>query len=385
MKGFASSSAALVLALSVVAFAFGAYALGAQLPAAGSDALLQHAIALQQAGDLDGAIKEYREYLAAQPDSLQARSNLGATLARAGRYEEAIAEYDAGLRSSPDSPVLLLNLGLAYYKTGRYGEAAARFERALTLAPQFQQQATLLLAVCYNSLGRFKEAVAVLAPLEQEKAGDLGFDYAYGAALIGDGQQAAGAAVIDRILSHGDSAEAYLLRGTLELSAHERDKARVDLEKAVALNTRLPGAHARLGELLLAEGESERARAAFAQELALDPDEFTSNLNMGVLAKEDQIYADARRYLEHALKTRPNDPGVRYQIATVDLATGNLEKAQQSLEVLIRESPQFAEAHATLATVYYRLDRHTDGDRERAASQELMEQRDAAEAGIRRR
>lgn len=106
---------------------------------------------------------------------------------------------------------------------------------------------------------------------------------------------------------------------------------------------------------------------------------------MGVLAKEDQVYADARRYLEHALKTRPNDPGVRYQIATVDLATGNLEKAQQSLEVLIRESPQFAEAHATLATVYYRLDRHTDGDRERAASQELMEQRDAAEAGIRRR
>jgi tetratricopeptide (TPR) repeat protein len=380
MKGFASRSTALGLALSVVACAF-----GAQQAAAGSDRLLQDAIALQQAGDLDGAIKEYREYLAAQPDSLLARSNLGATLARASRFEEAIAEYDAGLQKNPDNPVLLLNLGLAYYKTGRYGEAAVRFERALTLAPQFQQQATLLLAVCYNSVGRFKDAAAILAPLEREKAGDLAFDYAYGAALIGDGQQAGGAAVIDRILSDGDSAEAYLLRGTLELSAHERDKARADLEKAVGLNARLPGAHARLGELLLAEGESERARAGFAQELALDPDEFTSNLNMGVLAKEDQIYADARRYLERALKTRPNDPGVRYQIATVDLATGNLERARQSLETLIQESPQFAEAHATLATVYYRLNRGADGDRERAASQKLREQRDAAEAGVRQR
>jgi tetratricopeptide (TPR) repeat protein len=363
---------------------FVASSLGAQQPAS-PDALLQHAIALQQSGDLEGAIREYREYLAAHADSLEARSNLGAALSRAGRYDEAIAEYDLGLQKKPDSPALLLNLGLAYYKMGRYAEAAVRFERALALAPQFRQQATLLLAVCYNNLGRYKDSVALLAPLEKEKAGDAGFDYVYGAALIGDGQQAGGAAVINRILSRGDSAEALLLRGTLELSAHDRDEARADLEKSVALNPRLQGAHARLGELLLIEGESEGARAAFTQELTLDPNEFTSNLNLGVLAKEDQVYADARGYLERALKARPDDPGVRYQIATVDLATGDLEQARRSLETLIKESPEFAEAHATLATVYYRMKRGADGDRERAASQRLMEQRDAVEASSRRR
>src|SRR5471030_58489 len=255
-----------------------ASALCGQQPAASSDAVLQHAITLHQAGELDDAIRAYREYLAAEPDSLQARSNLGAALARASRYDEAIAEYTLGLRKSPDNPALLLNLGLAYYKTGRHAEAAARFERAVSLSPQFKEQVTLLLAVCYNSLGRYKEAVALLAPLEKDKAGDPGFDYLYGTALIGDGREAAGTAVIDRILSRGDSAEAHLLRGPLELSAHDRDRARADLEKAVALNPRLSGAHARLGELLLAEGDSERARAVFAQELALDPDEFTSNL-----------------------------------------------------------------------------------------------------------
>ena len=352
---------------------------------AGAEAVLQRAIALQQSGDLDGAIRAYREYLAAQPDSLQARSNLGAALARAGRYDEAIAEYEIGLGKNPDNPALLLNLGLAYYKTGRHADAAARFERALSLAPQFREQVTLLLAACDNTLGRYKQAAALLAPLEKDKAGDPGFDYLYGTALIGDGQQAGAAAVIDRILSHGDSAEAYLLRGTLELSAHDRDRARADLEKAIALNPRLPGAHARLGELLLALGEAEQARAAFTQELALDPDEFTSNLNLGVLAKEDQVYPDARRSLERALKTRPNDPGVRYQIATVDLATGAFDQARQALETLIREAPEFAEAHATLATVYYRLHRAADGDRERAVSQKLMDQRDAVQAGSRPR
>lgn len=350
-----------------------------------SDALLQHAITLHQAGQLDDAIRAYREYLTVEPDSVQARSNLGAALSRAGRYDEAIAEYDLGLRRSPDNPALLLNLGLAYYKTGRHAEAAERFERAVSLSPQFKDQVTLLLAVCYNNLGRYKEAATLLEPLQEDKAGDAGFDYLYGTALIGDGQEAAATAVINRILSRGDSAEAYLLRGTLELSAHERDSARADLEKAIAMNPRLAGAHARLGELLLALGDSERARAVFAQELALDPDEFTSNLNMGVAAKQDQEYIAARGYFDHALKTRPNDAGVRYQVANVDLATGSLQQARQALEGLVKESPDFAEAHATLATVYYRLNRSADGDRERAISEKLMDGRDILPAGTKPR
>src|SRR5580704_12898673 len=97
----------------------------AQQPANNSDALLQRAVTLHQAGDLDGAIRAYREFLAVDPDSVKARSNLGAALARAGRYDEAIAEYNLGLQKSPDNPALLMNLGLAYYKTGRHAEAAA--------------------------------------------------------------------------------------------------------------------------------------------------------------------------------------------------------------------------------------------------------------------
>jgi len=356
-----------------------------QQPAADPDALLKRAVALHQSGDLDGAIRAYREYLAAQPDSLQARSNLGAALARAGRYDEAIAEYDRALLKGPDNPALLLNLGLAYYKTNRPAEAATRFERAASLAPQFKDQVTLLLASCYNSLGKYKQAIALLAPMEKDKSADQAFNYLYGTALVGDGQSASGALVIDRLLSQGDSAEARLLRGTLKLRAYDHDGALVDLQKAIALNDRLPGAHARLGELLLAMREIDPARTAFQQELALDPDEFVSNLNLGVLAKQDQDYIAARRYLERALKARPTDPGVRYQMAILDLATGNPDQARRTLEALIAETPEFAEAHATLATVYYRLDRRADGDRERAIAEKLIDRRDATDAGVRAR
>jgi tetratricopeptide (TPR) repeat protein len=385
MRAAWGKAAVLRLALAPACLLLVAHVLPAQQPGAGPETILQHAIALHQAGDLDGAIRAYREYLDAKPDSVEARSNLGAALARAGRYDEAIAEYDRALSKSPDNPALLLNLGLAYYKTGRPAEAAARFERAASLAPQFKDQVTLLLASCYNSLGKYKQAIALLAPLEQAKSADRAFDYLYGTALIGDGQDASGAAVIDRILSRGDSAEGRLLQGTLKLKVHDIDGALADLEKSIALNDRLPGAHARLGELLLSKGEADRARTAFGQELALDPDEFVSNLNMGVLAKKDQEYTEARRYLERALKARPNDPGVRYQMANVDLATGNPDQARNALEALIGESPDFLEAHATLATVYYRLNRSADGDRERATAQRLTDQRDAEQTGAKAR
>src|SRR6202790_4741912 len=75
---------------------------------------------LQRAGDIKGALRQYREALPADPSSIPARSNLGAALAHLGRYSEAIVEYQAALRSAPDAiaPQLRLNLGLAFYKSG---------------------------------------------------------------------------------------------------------------------------------------------------------------------------------------------------------------------------------------------------------------------------
>jgi len=361
----------------------GAPFLWAQQQAADEE-LLRHALVLYQSGDLDNAIRVYREYLAARPDSIEARSNLGAALARTGRYQEAITEYDLALAKNPQNAAILLNLGLAYYKTGRAADAAARFERAVELAPKFKDQAMLLLASCYNTLGKYKVAIALLSPLENEKSADQAFNYLYGTALIGEGENARGAVIIDRILSRGDSAEARLLQGTTKLQAHDHEGALADLEKAIALNDRLPGAHARMGELLLAMGEIARAAAAFRQELKLDPTDFSSNLNMGVLAKQDQEYSDARLYLEHALKSRPGDPGTRYQLALLDLATGGLDQARKALEILIGESPGFAEAHGSLATVYYRLDRAADGDWERAMARKLTDEREAAQRSFRR-
>src|SRR6185437_4292817 len=57
----------------------------AQSPSSPQD-LLKEALAFQQAGKLDEAIRDYRTLLASYPNIPELRSNLGAALAGEGRY-----------------------------------------------------------------------------------------------------------------------------------------------------------------------------------------------------------------------------------------------------------------------------------------------------------
>jgi hypothetical protein len=74
---------------------------------------------------------------------------------------------------------------------------------------------------------------------------------------------------------------------------------------------------------------------------------------------------------------RPGNAAALYQVAAIDVDTGKLEQARVRLEGIVREEPEFLEAHISLAQVYYRLKRKDDGDRERALVQKLAAKRDS--------
>ena len=124
------------------------------------------------------------------------------------------------------------------------------------------------------------------------------------------------------------------------------------------------------------------ARKAFEKELTLDPNSFEANLRMGVLLRQDEDNDNALKYFNRALLIRPGDIGVRYQIAATELSMGQVETARKDLEVMLKEAPNFTEAHVTLATAYYREKRKVDGDRERAIVSKLNAEKQAAEPGV---
>jgi tetratricopeptide (TPR) repeat protein len=337
---------------------------------------LKQAIGLHQRGDIDGAIEAYKKYLAARPNSPLARSNLGAAYSRSGRYQDAVEQYKLALQLQPDNTAVELNLGLAWYKAGQTQLAASTFEKIHKRAPE-QLQPTLLLADCLLAMGKDKEVVNLLSDVGEQKPDDLAIAYLLGTALARDGQISRGQIVIDRILRKGDTAESRLLLGTTKLRAQEYPAALADLAKAVELNPKLPDVYTYYGQALLRTGDAANAIEAFRKALMANPNDFASNMQLSILLKEDDKTEEAVQCLNRALLVRPGDPGARYQLATILLHDGKPEAARADLEAIVREAPDFTEAHVTLATVYYRLKRKADGDRERATVQKLTAQAQA--------
>jgi tetratricopeptide (TPR) repeat protein len=338
--------------------------------------LVQDAIEKQRNGDLQGAVTEYREFLKMHPEATVIHSNLGAALVGLGRFEEAIPEYKIALKQSPGMESARVNLGLVYYKMGQISEAASQFEKVHTKDPN-NSQATLLLADSYLRMGREKDVIQVLVPEEKKHPDDLAIAYMLGTAYIRDKQPDEGALRIDRILRNGDSAEAHLLLGMTKFQALEYPAAIADLTRAAEMNPDLPDVYSYLGQAQMESGDMTAARAAFEKELARNPNNFESNLRLAILLKEDGDYDRAHQLLKRALLVRPEDPAALYQVGSTDLAAGDLNAACTIFEQVVKQSPQFLEAHVSLAQVYYRLKRKADGDRERGIVQKLKAEQDA--------
>ena len=342
--------------------------------------ILQQAIASHQAGQVERAISQYRAYLKLRPDAVDARSNLGAALASGGRYREAIVEYREALKRRPRDPRIRVNLSLAEYKLGRISDAAASLSTLHADQPA-DRRILLLLADCWLRQGEDRKVIDLVTPVAEQDRNDMAIAYLLGTALLRDKQIDRGQKIIDRILSHGDSAEAYLLLGTAKLSAREYEAAIADFEKAARLNPHLPEVYSYLGRAHLQTGDTAAARLGFQKELEENPNDFESNLNLAALLKQDQDYEGAFKLLDRALRVRPGEMRARFQLAAVNFAAGRLDEALAGLQAIVKQAPQFVEAHISLAAVYYRLQRKADGDREKALSRKLTLQQQGQQAG----
>jgi len=333
------------------------------------EALLKEAESLQQAGKLDEAIKDYRLLLAKYPDVAPVRSNLGAALAAAGRYEEAIVEYKRALRLQP-LPQIRLNLALAYYKAVQLNEAVREL-LPLRAAEPGNMQIALLLGDCYFRMGEFKKAMENLEPLEAAHPDEEALTYLLGMSFIRGGEVQKGEVLVNKILRNGDSAEAHLMLGAARLEILDYPGAVDELAAAVKLDSKLPLAHYLYGNALLNLGHRDDAMQSFRDELAIDPNEFGSNFYLGVMLNQGEQYKEALPYLVRALQVRPGDPAARYQIAIVQIGIGNLEEGRKLLEALIKDSPNFLDAHVSLARLYYKAHMKQEGDRQRAIVDKL--------------
>jgi tetratricopeptide (TPR) repeat protein len=348
------------------------------------DRAFESATRLHEAGDIEGAIRGYQAILVSHPERVDVRSNLGAAYSRLGRYEDAIEQFKMALARDNRNQMIRRNLALAYYKAALFTEAAIEFGQFIAATPEElaeHKDAVLLLADCQVRLGEYKKVIELLSPLEGSDPNSRAVAYLLGSALVGDGQVERGQVFIDRVFRGEDSEEARLLIGSILLLADDAQAAIKELERAIELNPKLPALRAWYGRTLMRMGDPEKAKSAFKSELLDNPNDFDANLYMGILLKRDKVFDESFNYLSRAIHLRPRDSYARYHLGALYATLGKLSEARPLLEAVAKDYPDFVEARAVLANVYYRLNRKQDGDREQAAVQRLNREQQSKQPG----
>src|SRR5258708_3285261 len=282
------------------------------LPALPEDAAFTHAVQLHRSGDRDGAIREYQAVLAADPNRVDARSNLGAVFAKLGRYQEAIDAYQLALKTAPPdaAPFLRLNLGLAYYKSFQIPKAA----EILTVLHQEQPDnlnATLLLADCHLRMGGFKQVIELLDPIEAAQPANRGITYLLGMAYLRDGQVSKGQQRVNLILRDGESAEGRFLLAMGMFVGGDYPAAVKVFSRAIELNPNVPSLQSFYGQALLNTGDADAAAKAFRSELAANPNDFDANFQLAAILSNRRQLAEALPLLERAVQVRPASTAAR--------------------------------------------------------------------------
>jgi tetratricopeptide (TPR) repeat protein len=147
--------------------------------------------------------------------------------------------------------------------------------------------------------------------------------------------------------------------------------ARTDLDAAMQLDPSVPGLATMAGQARYAMQDLKESALAFQAALRQNPRDFTANLDLGAVRLKERDFEDARPLLELALELQPTSPLARLEMAKLNEVTGKYAEAAAALEALVKEEPDWMEAHWALATAYMELNRPEDGKRERMIAQQL--------------
>jgi tetratricopeptide (TPR) repeat protein len=202
------------------------------------------------AGDVAGAVRDYRKLLDWKPGLTSAGTGLAYAYLRGGQAQAAAAQFLAVLEDAPDYVPALVGAGTTALSRGDTDAALVLYEKALVVSPGDplvrRRAASLKLQVTERHLAAAR--VAEGAGDEENAAQD------YRAAL--------------RVAP--ELAEVRLALAEMEVRGGDSEAAVTTLRDDPSGNREV---RRRLGQVLLGQGEYEDARAVYESLLAGDPDD----------------------------------------------------------------------------------------------------------------
>jgi len=218
-------------------------------------------ITLTQLGDVESALREFKESTRLDSCDAYARYFHGQALHALDRVDMAIREYREAVKLAPQDVRMRLNLGAAYYEQGILESAIAQYREAIKLNPA-DSFVHYNLGVALTDQGRFEPAIAAY----KESAR----------------------------LNPNDALVHYALAGAYE-TKDRMHEALAEYEAALQLAPTLAAAYSKLGWLYYKQRRGPKALEAFEKAVQYDPEDAQSLHGLGLTklasGKEEEAVA----------------------------------------------------------------------------------------------
>ena len=257
------------------------------------------------------------------PQSLAAKQTLGAVRISQSQLDQAKGLLQTSLRDHPDDPSIIRMLAVVAYLEGDTAKNVEYLQKVVALQPDSQSAINALNTARLLDGQSLDASIAngqAASPAEDEQfTRDLLFaieafkNQNYGQALERTRQ------LQER---YPDRTEPINLMSAIYLATGQWDKARVELEKVLALDAGNLSAARNLAILEARDGNLERARKLLRPVVEALPQDEEAILLLADIESRMGDQADAIRVLEQALERNPQAPKVITNLAEIYFRDG---------------------------------------------------------------
>ena len=310
---------------------------------------------IEEAGQLDEALRCYDTAIATDPNLARARMNRGNVLLARGNAEEALHAYQKALELEPDYAAAHYNAGNAHANLNNHEAACAAYEKAILLKPDFTD-AHVALGCTLDDLGRRDEAAA-----SYRTALEICPDYAevhanLGKTLLALGEQEEGMASLQRATDlMPDDMETLFVLGSTQKSRGQLEMARSSLSRVQAASPENVDVNIQLGDTLLELGRAEDAIACYRRVLDIAPDHFIAHNNLGNVHFNLGLFDIAVTCYRKALELQPDAAAIHSNLGAILRDIGEPTEGLKSIRQALEIAPEFTDARSNLLFIGHSL------------------------------
>jgi tetratricopeptide (TPR) repeat protein len=282
-----------------------------------ADSHYQRGLQAFDAGDLQGAFKEFSTAVSLRPDFAKAKTKLAYTLWKGGASAQAITTAQEALKLDPNDPEAEKTIGLALVDQDDLEGALQHYERALRIDPRYVD-AHVDLAIVLSKKGNHRAAIAEyeealrLNPDSQKAHYNLAIEYHdlgnFPAALEHNREAV-------RLAPH-DPTALINLADTLRDSNDYEGSKKYYLQ-AIEVAPYIFEAHYGLCQTLIRKGDFQEAVEEGQKAVQIDPEDADAWCNLGIALSSLGERDEALKAYTRAHEIAPADPRIlkRYQDA----------------------------------------------------------------------